>query len=108
MNDDLEIPWLSIILVCVAIGLAVFVLHAMGYVTFTAWAPRFEDARRDTFEHSRSFVRGKQQHLLRLYGEWSQADPAHRKALCSIAAVEASELEPRDLPTTLASWECVK
>jgi hypothetical protein len=108
MKDDLEIPWTFIVLACLAVGLAVFLLHAAGYVTFKTWAPKYEEARRETFENSSAFIRGKQQYLSRLYGEWSQADDAHRGALCSVARNEAVALDPKFIPNNLKEWECVK
>jgi hypothetical protein len=107
-KDEFEIPWLGIVLFCVAIGLAVFVLNAMGYVTMKTWGPMYEEARRETFEQSPSFIRGKQQYLVRLHGEWLLADEAHRGAICSVARNEAVPLKTKDLPEMLKEWSCVK
>lgn len=106
--DDWNVPWVWIITACVAIGVAVFLLNAGGYISYKTWAPKFEEARRETFENSPSFIRGKQQYLVRLYGEWSRADAEHKGALCTVARQEMIQLKPEYLPPALSEWECVK
>lgn len=103
-----EVPWISLILWTVAVVAVCFLLYGGGYWIYTTWAPKYEEARRETFEHTPSFIRGKQQYLMRLYGEWSQADTAHRSALCAVARSEALALDAKYVPTHLQSWECVK
>jgi hypothetical protein len=85
-----------------------FALNAIGLTSYRFWAPKQEAARREVFEHSPAFIRGKQQHLLRLYGEWHRADPAHATALCSIARQEAVSLDRALFNEPLSSWECLK
>jgi len=106
--DEWDIPWLKIILVCCAIGVVLFMLNAVGFTSYSVWAPKFEEARRKTFEESPSFVHGKRQYLTRLYGEWQRAEPAHRGAICEVARQEASTLNPKHLTPSLAEWKCVK
>lgn len=105
-GDDLNMPWATIVLVCLAIGLAVFVLNAIGYINLKTWGPKHEEVRREIFENSPSFIHGKQQYLVRLYGEWSTASAAHRDALCAVARNEALSIKPQDIPVALKTWEC--
>lgn len=106
--DGNEVPWVSIVLWIGAVVVAGFLLSGGFLWVYRTWAPQYEDARRETFEHTNSYVRGKQQYLLRLYGEWSQADEAHRSALCAIARNEAVGLDVKQLPTSIQSWRCVQ
>lgn len=107
-DDEIEIPWLKIALACVAIGMAVFILNAMGWISFKTWGPKWEEARRETFENSTSYVQGKQTYLVRLWREWSDADGGQRTAICAVARHEASTLDAKYIPETIKKWECVK
>ncbi len=107
-NDWKEIPWASVALWCVAIGMAIFLLNWMGWISFKTWAPKYEDARRETFKHSVAHVEGKQQQLVRLWGEWKQANIEHQGALCAVARHEASTLSREQIPEIIQEWECVK
>lgn len=108
MKDDIEIPWLGIILATGAVLLVVFLLHLGGLSIFKVFGPEYEKTRRETWEQSPSFIHGKQQYLTRLYGEWLQADLEHKGAICTVARQEAATIDPNDVPQTLIDWECVK
>lgn len=107
-DDEPEVPWISLVTWIAAGVVAVFLLYGGGYWIYKTWAPKYEEARRETFEQSPSYVRGKQQYLVRLYGEWSQADEAHRSALCVVARNEALGLDAKYIPSSLQQWECLK
>lgn len=108
MRDFEDVPWIGIILWTCAIGVVLFLLNAFGWISLDFWAPKYEKTRRTVWEESASHVEGKRQHLVRLYGEWSRADEAHRGSLCAVARHEASTLKPEYLPDSIRNWECVK
>lgn len=72
------------------------------------WGSMYRASKHDWFEDGEVLFHGKQQYLARLHGEWQRAEPAHREAICGVARQEASTLDPKHLPPSLALWECVK
>ena len=45
------------------------------------WGVRKENARREVFEQTQSFVQGKRQDLLKVYKEWKNADADSKKSI---------------------------
>lgn len=97
---------LVVILVLFALG---FVLNFLGLTSYKFWAPQREEARREVYEETPSYVHGKRQYLTRLHMEWQrEQSEGARGAICSAARHEASTLDPKHLPETLSNWECVR
>ena len=106
MFRELLKPALWVLLFLFIIG---FILNAMGLISYRFWAPQYEEARREVYEQTPSFVHGKRQMLTRLYGDWKMAESdAHRDALCQMAGHEASTLDPKHLTPSLKDWSCVQ
>lgn len=83
--------------------------NALGLFSYRLWAPEREEARREVYEETPSFVHGKRQYLTRLHMEWQRAQSeGARGAICSAARHEASTLDPKHLTETLSDWECVR
>ncbi len=108
MHDLKEaVKWTLIALVVLA--LLIVGLNTLGITSIHIFGTRYENARREVFENSASYVQGKQQHLVRLHQDWQTAESeSHRGAICSTARHEASTLKPEHLPASISSWECVR
>lgn len=109
-ENEFEIPWLGIVLTCIAVGLALFLLTGAGYINLKTWGPKIEDARRETFTHSTAYVQGKAQYLSRLRLEWDAAEPSHKGTLCATARHEASTVDIKLMPEDVQAFikECDK
>ena len=71
---------IGIILLVVAIGVVVFIggkeLNLWAYKTYE---PQMEDARRDVYENTNSFVKGKKQEISKVYLEYQRATTDEEK-----------------------------
>ena len=81
----------------VILGLAL----AAGLGLYRAFAVPYEDARRDAYEHSQSYVQGAIRDLGNLCIEISNADAAHVSLLRDTIRDRYVELDTRDIPEYL-------
>ena len=51
-----------------------FIFQAVGLGFYGYFAPKYEDAKREVFENTQSYVHGKIQDLQKKYGEWMKAE----------------------------------
>ena len=84
-------------------GVLGFFGTAMDFASFKFWAPKYENAKREVFEETQSYVEGKRQDLSRYHHEWVMAkDPADKKAIEAVVRqqfsnVKASHIEDAEL-----------
>lgn len=83
-------------------------LSAIGWTHYRFWAPKMQEARREVFVNTPSYVLGKNQFLTRLHYEWETGDPEHRASVCATARNEAATIDPEHLMPELRAWECVR
>ena len=57
------------------------------------WGVRKENARREVFEQTQSYVEGKRQTLVKLHHEWMNADDTSKKALESTIRMTFSDFD---------------
>ena len=69
----LKIILFTITLVVVSCGIG-FAGRMWGLWNFSFFAPKYENARREVFENSQSYVEGKRQELTKKYDEWLRSD----------------------------------
>lgn len=80
----------------------IFLLTAFGLFNLKFWGPKFQEADREIFEETQSFVHGKISHLNRLRLEYETADTDTRRASYrTMILQEASVLEEDALPASL-------
>lgn len=92
------------IVILVIIGLLAlsFAGHAVGLFNLKFWGPKFEEAKREVFEETQSFVHGKISHINRLRLEYESTTSDTRKAaLRTMILNEAAVLELDELPPDL-------
>jgi hypothetical protein len=93
----------------VAIGFAVVVgLLALSWVTqgndwfmYKFWAPKYEDVRRETYEHTKSYRQGSAQRLGTLCTQVAAADDGHKSMLNDVISHEFVEWNMDDVPEHL-------
>lgn len=66
---------IAVITIASIIGLFVLVFTANEFEIFGTrfWGVRKENARREVFEQTQSYVEGKRQELIKLHHEWNKA-----------------------------------
>lgn len=87
-----------------AIWLGANLLFGANLLSYRFWAPQARDAQREVFERSQSYVQGKISHLTRLQLAHEGAQGTQREALRREILVEASTVDPEDLPATLRDY----
>lgn len=98
----------SVLAAIAAVVAVLWLSTAVGLTHFKFWAPKYEEARREVFVNTPSYVQGKNQFLTRLHHEWQTGDPAHKAVVCATARHEAATIDPEHLQPALRAWECTK
>lgn len=57
------------------LAVVAFVVRGVAYGNYAFWAPKEEALRRDVFENTNSYNRGKIQELVKYRVEWLRAEP---------------------------------
>jgi hypothetical protein len=107
-NDFPSIPWVKIIF---GSFLALIVIYGLGFLAtggdlaiYKFWAPKQENAKRQVFEQTQSYVEGKREYLTRLRLEYETADEGHKAALREMILSEAANVDLSKLPPDLVSF----
>ena len=86
-----------------ALGGLVF-LYILGFFAsggnwaiYRFWAPRMEDARREVFEQTQSYVQGKNTYISRLRLQYESAEGKHKEALRRVILSEAETIDNENL-----------
>ena len=70
------------------------------------WGPKYEEARRNVFEETKSFQQGTIQELSKMYQEYN--DPAksqsQKDAIAFTALHQVADFKTENLPPYLAKW----
>lgn len=66
------------------VGAVGFLSQGTDFVLYKFWAPKFENARREVFENTKSYNQGMIQEIENMAFEYAQADDAHKEALAQI------------------------
>lgn len=89
----------SVIWTVLVIGAVLFWLQFAWLVNYKFFAPKYEDARRDVFENTQSYIQGKRQELNKYRLEYMRAkDPLDKEAikmmiLHSMANIDKDKLD---------------
>lgn len=96
--------------VLLVVGLIVSVMlidqfsRGYGLATYSFWGTKTEDAKREVFEHSKSFVDGQIHEIRDMQVQYVQASPAHRDALRSLILTRVDSVNPETLPQDLQQF----
>ncbi len=104
MSMKARIAGWTIVVIVGAFALS-FTGHAMGLFNLKFWGPKIQEAKREIFEETQSFVHGKITHINRLRLEYeSTGSDRRRKALRTMILQESSVLEEENLPLELRAF----
>jgi hypothetical protein len=97
-----------IVLICVgALAAAMilgFVMTGYDFASFKFWAPKYENAKRQVFENTQSYVQGKTEYLGRLRFQYQEAEGSQKDALRTLILSEASTVDSSKLPYDLQAF----
>lgn len=100
--------WWSAPRVLLAIFVGLVVLYAFGFLAtggdlaiYKFWAPKQEAARRQVYEHTKSYHQGSVQRLNTLCTQVAAADDDHKVMLNDVIAQEFAEWDMSDVPAYL-------
>jgi hypothetical protein len=94
-----------VVVALVAILALTWIAQGNDFFLYKAFAPKYEEVRRDTFEQSQAYVQGKITNLNRLRMNYESANSdAHRCAIRATALHEASTATENTLPDDLVTW----
>ena len=99
------------LIVSIAFGLLVFILAATwavqgnDFFIYKVFAAKQEDARRETFEHSKAFIDGNIQELRSAQLDYGKAkDKDEKRAIRAIILRRLDSMDQSKLPPDLASF----
>ena len=91
--SKIKITFTAIIVIILLI-LLLFGTGILNLQYFKFFAPKMEDARRDVFENTQSYVHGMQQQLGKYYREWQKADTLDEKeAIEAVVNMQFAEFD---------------
>lgn len=82
----------------------VFGLNYFGLVSFRFFAPKYENAKREVFEQTQSFVEGKRQSLTKHYNEWRKSDAEEKAAIRIVVLQEFANFDTKLFTDTQLEW----
>jgi len=86
----------------------VIVASAWGSLQLYKWlGPQREEVRREVFENTPSYIRGKEQRLTDLCLEQETMDGAHKSALRNVILLEAEELRGNEHQMSAYLQDCL-
>ncbi len=105
-NDEFDIVasasfWRSLVGTVIIAIVIVFTAAAIGLGIYKAFAVPYEDARRDAYEHTQSYVQGSIQDLNNLCLEIDRSDPSHKDLIRGTIRQRYVKLDPNDIPMYL-------
>jgi hypothetical protein len=98
----------KIVLACIGalvliLGLT-WVFQGNDFFLYRIFAPKYEQARRETFEQSKAYNDGMAQELRAMQFQYLQADPAHQKALAGVILHRVAGYPEQNLPSDLRAF----
>lgn len=89
-----------VLLIAAGLGLT-WVVQGNEFFLYKTFAPKYEDVRRETFEHSKAYNEGMVQELQNMQFEYVQAAPEHKDALASVILHRVADYDIQKLPDNL-------
>ena len=71
----------------------IFILNEFSLFGVNFWGVRQQDARRQVYEHSQSYVEGKRQELAKHYYEWQRAASSDKKAIEGVIRLKFANID---------------
>jgi len=93
----------GILSVVIILGI-VWGLQGNDFFMYKFFAPKYENARRQVFEQTKSYNQGMVQELQNMQFDYVKADKDHKDALASIILHRAADFDENRLPNDLRSF----
>lgn len=103
MSDIFKAILIGLLVIVLMLGLA-WVATGNDFFLYKAFAPKFEQVRRETFEQSKAYNQGMIQELQNMQFEYIKADNNQKDALASIILHRAADYDENKLPYDLRSF----
>lgn len=104
MSDNLKIVR-GVILGFAAIFVLLFIFSALGLFQIKFWGVKYDDAQRERFEHTQSYVQGMESQLSALRLEYeSQEEGPRKEAIRRHILTKASQIDRDKLPADLVAF----
>jgi hypothetical protein len=100
-DDRQSMVWMGLgtLILVVFVGLIGFAIQGTDFFLYRFFAPKYEEARRKTFEESRAYNEGVAQELRSAQLEYLRASPDQRKAIASIVSHRLAGYDLNRLPS---------
>lgn len=73
--------WHRVIIGIVCFFALLFIINEFNIFGIKFWGVRAQDARREVFENTQSYVEGKKQDLIKYHHEWMKAGPEDKLSI---------------------------
>ena len=90
---------------------ALVVIYGLGFLAtggnlaiYKYWQPQIEDARRNVFENTQSYVHGKNTYIERLRLQYETSNGPEKESLRRLILEEASTIDPSNLTASNRSF----
>lgn len=93
----------SVLIVVAVLGVT-WVAQGNDFFLYKAFAPKYEQVRRETFEQTKSYRQGMVMELQNMQFEYVQADSSHKAALADIILRRAADFPEADMPSDLRAF----
>jgi len=87
----------------IVLGL-IWVIQGNDFFMYKVFAPKYEQARRETFEQSKAYNQGMVQELQNMQFQYLQANPEQQQALAFIILHRVADFDVNKLPADLRSF----
>ncbi len=81
-----------------------FGLQYLGIMNYKFFAPKKENARREVFENTQSYVQAKRQALTKYYTEWMKADSVGQEVIKTLVLQEFANFDVEKLSQSQKDW----
>lgn len=78
--------------------------NALGLWSYSFFAPKYENARREVFEKTQSYIESKRQSLTNYYDDFRKADNTEKLAIRKLMLQEFANFEIENLTATQQGW----
>lgn len=103
MKETAKVVSVASLFLVAILGLT-WLFQGNDFFLYKAFAPKYEDVRRETFEHSKAFNQGMIQELQNMQFQYEQASPEHKQALASVILHRAADYDESKMPADLRSF----
>lgn len=97
--------------ICLLVVGLIVALFVVGFISaggdlamFKFWAPKYENAKREVFENTQSYVQGKVSYISSLRLDYEKATGDQKESLRRMIVTEASNVDNDKLPPDMRSF----